>query len=458
MTTLSGIAAWAQNADIPLLRSTDLDHSADFRSNYTIDFGKYLTRTPDLVLRPHSQAQLLACVQQICQAGIPWKVRGTGHSAGGQVLSSGGIIVDVRGLDRVLHIDRERCQVTVEAGATWLSLMQALAPHGLRPLVLTDNLRMTLAGTLSVGGVGDTSLHHGLQANSVQRMTLVAPPGEVIDLDAGEAGARYVLCGRGQLGVIAAVCLQLVARPTTIWARTLRWGSLSTFLHDADRIRTHRLYEFFRSTLHWPRGGQPFHIEAVAGNFCDQDGADSRPASAEDELLADAQSPLFFGDRLAHAAVDPIATWDYHCPNVELVFPLPSGLPALQAVCEQVADSPWIDAFPEGSALMLLPGSPHLPLSPLPHDGTYVVLALRPRLHSQLAVERSLPFLRHIAAQALRSGARLYLASIDVTQPGVLPRDEFLHLQFGAARAEFQRLKLACDPQLLLNRGIFCDP
>lgn len=458
--TTAGIAAWARQADIPLLQADSLDPSADFRSNYTIDFGKYLTRTPDLVLRPHSQAQLSACVQQIGQAGVVWKVRGTAHSSGGQVLSDGGVIVDTRGLDRVLHIDRERAQVTVEGGATWLSLMQELAPHGLRPVVLTDNLRMTVAGTLSVGGIGDTSLHYGLQAHSVQQITLVTPTGDVLDLDAQDDRTRYVLCGRGQLGVIAAVRLQLLARPSTMVGRTLRWDSLSRFLHDADRVRDLGLYEFFRSTLHWPRSKQPFHIEAVLGNFCPNPTARAQifPDRADDGLLADARSPYFFGDRVVHAAVDPMPTWNYRCPNVELVFPLPAGLPALQAVCEHVADSPWGDAFPEGSALMVLPGRPGLPLSPVSSPGTSVALALRPRLHSQSDVERWLPFVCPIAAQALRSGARLYLASIDVTQPGVFSREEFLQRQFGTAWTDFQQLKRACDPQLLLNRGIFCDP
>ncbi len=456
--TLADIAAWAQQANLSHLHATDLDRSADFRSNYTIDFGKYLTRTPDLVLRPASLDQLTACVQRIHQAGVPWKVRGTAHSAGGQVLSDGGVIVDMRGLDRVLQIDRERLQVCVEGGATWLALMHALAPHGLRPVVLTDNLRMTVAGTLSVGGIGDTSLHHGLQAHSVLDITLITPTGDVLQLDAQDDRARYVLCGRGQLGVIAAARLRLLARPTTIAGRTLRWDSLSAFLHDADRIRDHRLYEFFRSTLHWPRGSQPFFIEAVVGNFCSDASCPVPPDAAEDGLLATERSPAFFGDRLAHAAADPIATWNYRCPNVELVFPLPSGLPALQSICQQVAESPWVFAFPEGSALMVLPEKPGLPLSPASVDGPSVALALRPRLYSQTDVDRCLPFLRPLAAQALRAGARLYLASIDVTQPGVFDRGEFLQRQLGAQLAELHLRKRACDPQLLLNRGIFCDP
>ena len=485
--SIAGLESWARAAGIPLWSPAEPDRGADFRSNYCIDFGKYLTRVPGLVLRPADRDQLIACLQHLWHGRLPWKVRGTGHSSGGQVLSDGGVILDVRGLDRVLHIDRSAREVTVEGGATWLSLVNQLAPQGLRPPVLTDNLRMTLAGTLSVGGIGDTSLSRGLQAGHVAQITLVTPDGSVHELTPDSDRFGYVLCGRGQLGIIAAVRLPLLERPSTIAARVLRWDSLAQFLHDAEQVRARHLYEFFRSTLHWPRDGQPFYVEAVAGNPCSESAWRARALTAPhgdpaDALLRpDRSSPLFFGDRLAHAQADPIASWDYLCPNVELVFPLPAGLAALQATCEQVADSSLCASLSDGSALMLLPASPQLPLAPLPPGATCVALALRPRLRQVAEARAQLPLLRRLAAQALRAGARLYLASIDVCsdarepsrEPGTdagavdvgdvgdayaLTRDEFLQQQFGAALAEFRRHKARCDPYGLANRGIFTAP
>lgn len=459
----SPLIRWARASGIAALGADDLDRSADFRSNYCIDFGKYLVQVPDVVLQPRSRSELVSCLSHLWHERIPWKARGTGHSAGGQVLSHGGVIIDVRGLDRVLQVDRDRADVTVEGGATWLSLVQQLAPYGLRPPVLTDNLRMTIAGTLSVGGMGDTSHIQGLQAGHVTAITLVHPDGSVQELSADNDRFGYVLCGRGQLGILAAARIPLLSRPSTMSARVLRWYSLAQFLHDAEQIRQQRLYEFFRSTLHWPQGEQPFYVEAIAGNFCSESAWNARAIASPPEdpadawLHADQRSPLFFGDRLAHAQHDPIATWNFLCPNVELVFPLPAGLPALQDVCEQVARSTLCPALSEGSALMLLPANPDLPLAPLPPASTCVALALRPRLHSADQVFAQLPFLRRLAAQALRSGARLYLASIDVTEPGHFDRDEFLHLQFGDSLPALRQYKTTCDPHHLANRGVLID-
>jgi FAD/FMN-containing dehydrogenase len=459
------ITRWAQQAGVPIQWAEEIDREADFRTNFCIDFGKYLLQVPELVLSPRSRTELRACVKLLRDEQIPWKARGSGHSSGGQVLSSGGAIVSTAGLGRVLELRTgaagaadASAEITVEGGARWLDLVRCTAPRGLRPPVLTDNLRTSLAGTLAVGGIGDTSLHYGLQVGSVSRLTLLCPDGSEHTLSEGSPLFRYALCGRGQLGVIADATVRLVARPATVRGRVLRWLSLEQFLYDAELVRRHRLYEFFRATLCWPSSTEPLAVEAVVGNFVAEE--DERAPDAADGLLHPAQrSPIFFGDRLAHAEEDPIARWGYLCPNVELLFPLPDGLPALRAACEAVSRSPLARCFPDGSALMVVPRDGRFPLSPLPQVPRAVALALRPQLHSQAEVARCLPLLRRIGIEALRAGARLYPASIDLVDPADtrdpegMPREEFLRLQLGDALPELRRLKRELDPHNLLNRG-----
>lgn len=94
---------------------------------------------------------------------------------GGQSLFPGGVILDRRGLNQILAVAPDRGEITVEAGALWQDVVDALAPSGQRPLVLTDNLLTTVGGTLAVGGFGDSSYLEGLQIDHVARPSLITP-------------------------------------------------------------------------------------------------------------------------------------------------------------------------------------------------------------------------------------------------------------------------------------------
>src|SRR5262249_19128928 len=149
-------------------------------------------------------------------AGIPYAVRGAGHSSGGQSLIEGGAVLDTRRLDRIVADDPARETITVEGGLWWLALARHLMPQGRRPRSITANLRSTVAGTLAVGGFGDAAHVDGLQISHVDRLTLVTPDGRVHALGPDDELFRLSLAGRGQLGVIADATLQTSRRPFTI--------------------------------------------------------------------------------------------------------------------------------------------------------------------------------------------------------------------------------------------------
>ena len=97
--------------------------------------------------------------------------------------------------------------VTVEAGARWSSLLNATLSNQLTPPVLTDYLELSVAGTLSVGGVGGASPHYGAQVDNVLELEVVTGTGERVVCSAAQlpgcstpswralAGAPY-WCGR----------------------------------------------------------------------------------------------------------------------------------------------------------------------------------------------------------------------------------------------------------------------
>ncbi len=120
------------------------------------------------VARPGSTEELAAALKAIAPAGLPIVPRGGGMSYTDGYLprQPDSIMVDLLRLNRVLEVNPEDCYVTVEAGATWKELCDALEPHGVRtpyfgPL---SGLRATIGGALQLAGQrldAAGAFHHG---------------------------------------------------------------------------------------------------------------------------------------------------------------------------------------------------------------------------------------------------------------------------------------------------------
>ncbi|MCE9573764.1 MAG: FAD-binding oxidoreductase [Deltaproteobacteria bacterium] len=406
----------------------------DFRTDPRIDFGRWLERTPGCVLHPTDVDQLAAVMRELAAQGVPFTTRAAAHSAGGQVLSDGGAVIDLRGLDRIVADDPAAQTITVESGAWWLAVTRHLAPARRRPPVLTDNLRSSIGGTLAVGGFGDATHRHGLQAQQVRAMTVVTVDGTRHIVRPGDALFDHALCGRGQLAVIADATLTTVRRSAILHGRMLHWRSLAAYIDGAIRAMDGGHYDVFRARMAWQPG---LPVSAVAGDL-------DAPITPLARIRPDDASPLEQLDLAALAEDDPHARWDFASPALELALPLPDGLATWYRLVERVAEAGLQRFMPRGSSVMVVKSPVGLPLAPVPPGGLALFGALRLELPPAEA-PRVVPILRELGRQAMREGARVYLMSIE------LEADGFLEQQFGAALPRLRALKDQHDPRRLLN-------
>jgi len=63
----------------------------------------------------------------------------------------------MQGLDRIGPVDEERQPLRVQPGATWREVSGHARSRGWSPMALTNHLDTTVGGTLSTGGVGQSS-------------------------------------------------------------------------------------------------------------------------------------------------------------------------------------------------------------------------------------------------------------------------------------------------------------
>ncbi|MFM8497527.1 MAG: FAD-binding oxidoreductase, partial [Planctomycetia bacterium] len=141
---------------------------------------------PAAIIRPTGTDDLAAALRAIAPARLPIVPRGGGMSYTDGYLPTqpGSIMVDLLAMDRVETIDAEDRFVTVQCGASWKRLFDALAPHGVRtpyygPL---SGLRSTVGGALSQGSIFLGSGRYGPAAESVTGLDVVLADGRVLRL------------------------------------------------------------------------------------------------------------------------------------------------------------------------------------------------------------------------------------------------------------------------------------
>ena len=120
-------------------------------------------RLADVVVRPGCTSEVAQVVRWANERLVPIVPYGGGTGVMGAVVPEhGGIVLDVKRMNRVLDIDAESLTARVEAGVVLEELETVLAERGL--MIGHDPYSVpiaTVAGTISTNGVGYRACSHG---------------------------------------------------------------------------------------------------------------------------------------------------------------------------------------------------------------------------------------------------------------------------------------------------------
>ena len=163
-----------------------------------------------------SVEEVQEAVRRAAREGVAVCIAGGRHAMGGQQFCDDGLLIDTRGLDRVLELDTERGLITVEAGIQWPALLEHLSPH---PWAIAQ--KQTGADRLSIGGAIAANVHgRGLTmspfAADLEELTLVDATGELCRCSRTEHADLFslVVGGYGLFGVVVTATLRLTRRRT----------------------------------------------------------------------------------------------------------------------------------------------------------------------------------------------------------------------------------------------------
>lgn len=169
--------------------------------------NRIIKTMPDAVVQPTSKEELISLAKLASRKNIPLIPRGAGSGGyGGAVPVKGGIVVDLRRMNRILYIDEVRAEVTVEPGVVWWNLERELSKNGLSLRCYpTSALSATVGGWVAQGGCGIGSFEYGSIGDNVSSVEIVTPKGEVIE----SADLDVVADCEGITGFITKVTLKV---------------------------------------------------------------------------------------------------------------------------------------------------------------------------------------------------------------------------------------------------------
>ncbi|MCK5561872.1 MAG: FAD-binding oxidoreductase, partial [Thermoplasmata archaeon] len=94
--------------------------------------GLMFKMTPDIVVKPRNAKDVSKIMKVAVKHNVPVVPRGAGTwGLGGAVPTDGGILLDMGSLNKILNIDEENLNVTVEPGVKWADLYERLLRKGL---------------------------------------------------------------------------------------------------------------------------------------------------------------------------------------------------------------------------------------------------------------------------------------------------------------------------------------
>jgi alkyldihydroxyacetonephosphate synthase len=176
---------------------------------------------PDLVVRPRTEedvARTLAIASEHRVPVVPWG--GGSGTQGGCLPIHGGIVIDLRSLDRILEVDERSLTVTAQAGVNGRVLEAELNARGLMlPHYPASVEWATVGGYIAARGSGVLSTRYGKIEDLLLSLRVATPAGGLIDTvpvprhAVGPELTQLFVGSEGTLGVITRATLQLVPVP-----------------------------------------------------------------------------------------------------------------------------------------------------------------------------------------------------------------------------------------------------
>jgi len=176
---------------------------------------------PMAVVLPQTTQEVSSVLRYLAEQKVPVVPRGAGTSlSGGAIPQEDAVIIGLSRMAQILDVDFPNRTLTVQAGATNLSVSDAVSEDGFfyapDP---SSQLACSIGGNIAMNSGGAHCLKYGVTTNNLLGVKLVMIDGTIVDLggqalDAPGYDLLGIICGsEGQLGIVTEAVVRLVAKP-----------------------------------------------------------------------------------------------------------------------------------------------------------------------------------------------------------------------------------------------------
>lgn len=197
----------------------DAENLTRCASDHTEDF----VFLPELVLQPISTEEVSAILAYCNEQTLPIVARGAGTGlSGGALPILGGVVLDFKRMNQIIHIDTANFQVTTQPGVITEELMQAVRAKGMfYPVDPASKGSCFIGGNVAENSGGARAVKYGVVKDYVLNLEVVLADGSVIWTGAntlknatGYNLTQLLVGSEGTLAVITKIVLKLLPPPT----------------------------------------------------------------------------------------------------------------------------------------------------------------------------------------------------------------------------------------------------
>ena len=180
------------------------------------------SKSPDAIVRPNSIKQVQEIMRYANKNKIPIVARGAGSGMSGQTVPlAGGIVLDMKRMDKVIKISPEDLLCIVEPGVINDELNNILKPYGFFfPPTPSSGRICTIGGMIGTNASGNRSVKYGATRDAIIGMKVVLANGDLVTLgsntkvdSSGYQLAKLMVGSEGTLGIVVEATLQISPIP-----------------------------------------------------------------------------------------------------------------------------------------------------------------------------------------------------------------------------------------------------
>lgn len=210
--------------------------AADVPDEFAKDEMSVEHHYPDAMVEVLNAQEVAAVMRYANQQGIPVTPRGQGTGlAGGCVPLQGGILLNLRRMNRILELDEENLTLTVEPGVLLMEVAQYVEERDLFYPPDPGEKTASIGGNISTNAGGMRAVKYGVTRDYIRGLEVVLPDGEIIELggkvvksSSGYDLKDLIIGSEGTLGIVTKAILKLLPKPKYIMSLLIPFQDLQT--------------------------------------------------------------------------------------------------------------------------------------------------------------------------------------------------------------------------------------